>query len=153
MDIWLAWFQENYPRGKLPPALILTLILNQTLTLTGGQFSGHRLVCIQPFIVFLLFCQCIFIKSSSQDRIKNKFRTHIDYNDLDLDLISRIHFLDFGLFINACSKKPFSKTSSHLEIRPLICIANQLTCFYMIQIFTERYFPNRRQYFDICNMF
>ena len=26
---------------KLPPALILTLTLNQTLTLTGGQFSRH----------------------------------------------------------------------------------------------------------------
>ena len=26
--------------GKLPPALMLTLILNQTLTLTGGQFSS-----------------------------------------------------------------------------------------------------------------
>ena len=35
-------FQENCPRGKLPLALILTLILNQTLTLTGGQFSEHH---------------------------------------------------------------------------------------------------------------
>ena len=34
---------RKIPRGKLPPALILTLIVNQTLTLTGGQFSGHRL--------------------------------------------------------------------------------------------------------------
>ena len=30
------------PRKIAPPALILTLILNQTLTLTGGQFSGHH---------------------------------------------------------------------------------------------------------------
>ena len=27
------------PEENCPPALILTLILNQTLTLTGGQFS------------------------------------------------------------------------------------------------------------------
>ena len=31
------------PEENCPPALILTLILNQTLTLTGGQFSGHLL--------------------------------------------------------------------------------------------------------------
>ena len=29
--------EENFP-----PALILMLILNQTLTLPGGQFSGHH---------------------------------------------------------------------------------------------------------------
>ena len=30
------------PQRKIPPpALVLTLILNQTLTLTGGQFSRH----------------------------------------------------------------------------------------------------------------
>ena len=33
-------FQENCPQGKLHTALILTLILNQTLTLNGGQFSS-----------------------------------------------------------------------------------------------------------------
>ena len=48
-------------------------------------------------------------------------------------------FLILFLFINGCPKKLFSKTSSHLVISPLICIANQLTCFYKIQILTERY--------------
>ena len=49
-------------------------------------------------------------------------------------------FLILVCLLISCSKKPFSKTSSHLVISPFICIANQLTCFYMIQIFTERYF-------------
>ena len=30
------------PEENCPPALILMLMLNQTLTLTGGQFSGHQ---------------------------------------------------------------------------------------------------------------
>ena len=33
---------NNGSRKIAPSALILTLTLNQTLTLTGGQFSGHR---------------------------------------------------------------------------------------------------------------
>ena len=47
------------------------------------------------------------------------FRTNFEYNDLDLDLSTQILFLNFGLFINVCSKKPFSKTSSHLATSPL----------------------------------
>ena len=43
----IEWFELNgsrkiAPEENYPPALILALILNQTLTLTGGQFSGHR---------------------------------------------------------------------------------------------------------------
>ena len=39
--------RKTVPEENYPPALILTLILNQTLTLTGGdfprgQFSGHH---------------------------------------------------------------------------------------------------------------
>ena len=77
---------------------------------------------------------------SKLDRIKNNFRTHFEYSDLHLDLFTQILILNFGFFINPCSKKSFSKTSSHLESSPLLCIANQLTRFCMIQMFTERYF-------------
>ena len=35
---------------------------------------------------------------------------------------------------------PFSKNSYHIEICRLIYIANQVTCFCMICVFTERYF-------------
>ena len=58
---------------------------------------------------------------------------------LNLIYLHRYFFLILVCF--ACSKISFSKTSSHLETSPLICIANnKLTCFYLIQIFTERYF-------------
>ena len=50
-NIPLTWWEINFKQyvyilegsRKIapPPALILTLILNQTLTLTGGQFSRH----------------------------------------------------------------------------------------------------------------
>ena len=39
-----------------------------------------------------------------------------------------------------CSETPFSKNLFHIETSQLICIANQITDFYMIQVFTERYF-------------
>ena len=39
-----------------------------------------------------------------------------------------------------CLETPFSKNSFHIEISELICIANQMTGFYMIQVLTERYF-------------
>ena len=39
-----------------------------------------------------------------------------------------------------CSETSFSKNSFHTEISPLICIANQMTGFYMIQVLTKRYF-------------
>ena len=42
------WFLENCPWRKLPPTL--TLILNQTLTITGGQFSLRKLCGHQPFL-------------------------------------------------------------------------------------------------------
>ena len=32
------------PEEHCPPTLILTIILNQTLTLTGGQFSSGAIV-------------------------------------------------------------------------------------------------------------
>ena len=38
------------------------------------------------------------------------------------------------------SKIPFCKTSHHIETSQLICFANQLTGFYMTQVFTEGYF-------------
>ena len=49
-------------------------------------------------------------------------------------------FLKFCFFINVCSKKPFSKYSYYIETSQLNFIANQLTGFYIIQIFTKRYF-------------
>ena len=61
--------------------------------------------------------------------MKNKFRTHFGYNHLDLGLFTQILFLNFGLFINACSKKPFSKTSSHLETRPLDLYCKSVALF------------------------
>ena len=39
-----------------------------------------------------------------------------------------------------CSEIPFSKNSYHMETSQLICLANRMTGFYMIQVFTERYF-------------
>ena len=42
----LQYFEKvlrKCPRGKLSPALILTLILYQTLTLIGGQFSSEAI--------------------------------------------------------------------------------------------------------------
>ena len=44
----IEWFELNGSRKialeeNYPPALTLALILNQTLTLTGWQFSGHRI--------------------------------------------------------------------------------------------------------------
>ena len=44
------WFLENCPWRKLPPILILTLILNQALTLTGGEFSLGKLCGHQTFL-------------------------------------------------------------------------------------------------------
>ena len=38
------------------------------------------------------------------------------------------------------SKTHFSKTLFHIETSQLICIANQIIDFSMIQVFTERYF-------------
>ena len=48
----LSLFSDNFkrvlgqllPRNIAPPTLILTLTLNQTLTLTGGQFSSGAIV-------------------------------------------------------------------------------------------------------------
>ena len=37
------------------------------------------------------------------------------------------------------SEIPFSKNLYHIEAIQLICFANQLTGFYMIQGFTEKY--------------
>ena len=39
-----------------------------------------------------------------------------------------------------CSETPFSKNSFHIETSELICITNQMTAFYVIQVLTERYF-------------
>ena len=39
--ILLIGSRKITPKENCPPALIITLILNQTLTLTGGQFSRH----------------------------------------------------------------------------------------------------------------
>ena len=39
-----------------------------------------------------------------------------------------------------CSETSFSKNSFHTETSQLICIANQMTGFYMIQVLTKRYF-------------
>ena len=39
----IKWFYDNCPQGKLPPNL-LSLTLNQTLTLTRGQFSSGTIV-------------------------------------------------------------------------------------------------------------
>ena len=39
-----AGLQDNCPRGKLPPTLILTLTLTQTLILTVGQFPSGVVV-------------------------------------------------------------------------------------------------------------
>ena len=35
---------DDWPRGKLPPTLILILSLTQTLTPTGEQFSSRAIV-------------------------------------------------------------------------------------------------------------
>ena len=40
----------------------------------------------------------------------------------------------------ACSEIPLSKNSYHMETSQLICFANRLTGFYMIEVFTKRYF-------------
>ena len=39
-----------------------------------------------------------------------------------------------------CSEIPFSKNSYHTETSQLICFANEMIGFYMIQVLTERYF-------------
>ena len=48
------------PPRKLPPTLILTLTLNQTLTLTGGNFPwellyGHQLIYTLVFLGVFFF--------------------------------------------------------------------------------------------------
>ena len=47
------------------------------------------------------------------------------------------HYL-FGYY--SCSEIPFSKSSYHIGTSQWICIAIHLTVFYMIRVFTERYF-------------
>ena len=42
--------------------------------------------------------------------------------------------------IIVCSEIPFSENSYHMETSRLICFANRMTGFYMIQVFTKRYF-------------
>ena len=42
--------------------------------------------------------------------------------------------------IVVCSEMPFTKNSDHMETSQLICFANRLTGFYMIEVFTKRYF-------------
>ena len=39
-----------------------------------------------------------------------------------------------------CSEITFSKNTYHMETSQLICFANRMPGFYMIQVFTERYF-------------
>ena len=51
------------PDENCPPALILTLILNQTLTLTGGQFSGHPLTKISK-LAWNFLLTSYYMKSS-----------------------------------------------------------------------------------------
>ena len=43
-------------------------------------------------------------------------------------------------YITVSSERRFIKDSYYIEISQLTCFANQLTVFYMIQVFTERYF-------------
>ena len=45
-----------------------------------------------------------------------------------------------GLGTKKKKKISFSKNSYHIETSQLICLANQSTGFYMIRVFTERYF-------------
>ena len=40
----IATVLGQFPWGKFPPTLIQTLILTQTVTLTGGQFSSEAIV-------------------------------------------------------------------------------------------------------------
>ena len=49
-------FQENCPRGKFPLALIPTLILNQTLTLTGGQFFSGTIFRTPYKCTYVPYC-------------------------------------------------------------------------------------------------
>ena len=43
------------------------------------------------------------------------------------------------VIFNLCSETPFSKNLHRVETNQLICIANQLAGFYMIQAFTESF--------------
>ena len=56
----------------------------------------------------------------------------------DISTSQDLHYLH--LITIVCSAIPFSKNSCHIETSQLICKANQLFGFYMIQVFTERHF-------------
>ena len=54
------------------------------------------------------------------------------------------------------SETSFSKNSYHIETSQLICIANQLTSFFMIPVFTEKHFRSdlklrKKQWFYLLN--
>ena len=51
------------PEENCPPALILTLILNQTLTLTGGQFSSGGIFRTPPTLYHIIIADFFILVS------------------------------------------------------------------------------------------
>ena len=54
--------------------------------------------------------------------------------------LGQIVYMCKRISINVCSEIPFNKNPCHTETSQPICFANQLTGFYTIRVFTERYF-------------
>ena len=48
--------------------------------------------------------------------------------------------INYHVCIIVCLEMPFSKSSYHIGTSQQICIAIQFTVFYMIRVFTEKYF-------------
>ena len=55
---------------------------------------------------------------------------------------------------NLCSVIYLSKNLHHIEPNQMICIANELAGFYIIQVFTERFFQTdfSREYLYLVKM-
>ena len=92
---------------------------------------------------FNILLMCIYRKATKV-QVKIVLKTSLEYI-LRTMILMLIYLPKYFFLILVCLLMPVRKSlsvknSSHLETSPLICIANQLTCFCMIQVFTERHF-------------
>ena len=61
-------------------------------------------------------------------------------NNLNVFKVKSNNNIQWKNIITVCSEIPFSKNSYHIETSQLTCKALQLTGFYMIRVFSEKYF-------------